>query len=103
MLEPAFALLGPIALLSVALWWIDRHFRRFDGYRKPALLGLVVELSELDFAGPTIGWWGDHRLHEFVCMRNRTFEYDRLVPRDYCYRVAANELFIAPGMVYRAR
>ncbi len=103
MLEPAFALLGPVALMSVALCWIDRHFRRFDGYRNPSLLGLMVEISERDFAGPTIGWWGDHRLHEFVFIRNRYFEYDRLVPRDYCYRVAADKLFIAPGVVYLGR
>ena len=103
MFEPAFALLGPVALLSAAIWWINRHFRRFDGFRNPAVLGLVAEAPEFDFTGPAIGRWGDYPLHEFVVTRNQRFEYDRLAPRDYRYRVAANELFIAPGMVYVAR
>jgi hypothetical protein len=103
MFELALAILGPIALLSLALWSINRHFRRFDGFRHPALLGLVTDSPEFDFTGPMIGRWGEYRLYDFVITRNRRFEYDRIVPRDYRYRVAANELFIAPGMVYVAR
>lgn len=103
MIETAIALLGPVALLSIALWSINRHFRRFDGFRNPMLLGLVTDSPEFDFTGPAIGRWGEYQLYEFVVTRSRRFEYDRLVPRDYRYRVAANELFIAPGMVYVAR
>ena len=104
MFEPAIALLGPVALLSVALWSINRHFRRFDGFRNPTQLGLVTESPEFDFTGAAIGYWDEYQLYEFVVTRNRRFEYGGwLVPRDYRYRVAANELSIAPGMVYVAR
>jgi hypothetical protein len=82
MFEPAIALLGPIALLSVALWSINRHFRRFDGFRNPSVLGLVTESPDFDFNGPAIGHWGEYQLYEFVVTRSRRFEYDRLVPRN---------------------
>lgn len=104
MLELVLAMLGPIALLTLALWTINRHFRRFDGFRHPALLGLVIDdLPEFEFTGPTIGQWGNHRLYEFVVVRNRRFDYDRIVPKDYRYRVAPDELFVAPGMLYVVR
>lgn len=104
MLELALAMLGPIALLTLALWSINRHFRRFDGFRHPALLGLVIDDSpEFEFMGPAIGQWGSHRLYEFVVVRNRRFDYDRIVPKDYRYRVAPDELFVAPGMLYVVR
>lgn len=103
MLELMLALFGPVALMTLAVWSINRHFRNFDGFRHPALLGVVIDSPEVECAGPAIGRWGEHRLYEFVIIGNRRFDYDRLVPRDYRYRVAANEVFIAPGMLYVAR
>jgi hypothetical protein len=103
MLEIAIAALGPVALLSATLWSINRHFRTFDGFRDPALLGLVTDSTEFDVSGPLIGRWGKYALYQFVVASDRRFEYDRLVNPDYRYKVAANELFIAPGMVYIMR
>ena len=79
MFEPA------IALLSVALWSINRHFRRFDGFRDSTLLGLVTESPEPDFTGAAIGRWGEYQLYEFVVTLRRRFKYDRPFPRDYRY------------------
>lgn len=103
MYQVALAVICPIALMLVAIWSIDRHFRRIDGYRPQSDLGLIAEESRFTCHGPAIGRWGDNQIYEFVVEKGQTFEYDRLVRPDYRYRVATNELFVAPGMVYVAR
>lgn len=103
MLETACAMLGPVAFLTLALWTINRHFRRLEGFRSPGLLGMVADAPEFDSTGPAIGRWGDYPLYEFVVAGKRRFDYDRIVRPDYRYRVATNELFVFPGMVYVAR
>ena len=103
MLQVTFALLGPMALLALAVLSIDRHFRRFEGYRPASALGLVADEARFETHGPAIGRWGDFPIYEYVVQTGRRFVYDRLARPDYRYSVATNELFVAPGMVYVAR
>jgi hypothetical protein len=101
--EATLAVIAPVALVLWAVWSIERHFRCIEGYLDPSLLGMVLEQASFDIKGPHIGQWGDHALYEFVIAGDRRFEFDRLVRPDYRYRVAPDELFVAPGMIYIAR
>lgn len=103
MIQIAFALLGPMVLMTLAVVTIDRHFRRYEGYRPRGALGLVAEDARFETHGPAIGRWGDFTLYEYVVQTGRHFVYDRLACPDYRYRVAPDELFVAPGMVYVLR
>ena len=101
--QAVLAIAGPLTIIALVIWSVNRLFRRFEGFRDPRTLGLIAEQPTFECHGPAIGRWGDHPLYEFIVARERRFEYDRLVGPDYRYRVSRDELFVAPGMVYVAR
>lgn len=57
---------------------LNGHFGSLDGFRNPALLGVVTDAAHLELTGPTIGRWSDFSLHEFVAADGRRFTNDRL-------------------------
>jgi hypothetical protein len=97
-----FLVVAPVGLATCALSGINRWCKRLDGYRDPASLGRSVLLTEAESTGACIGHLGDVPIFDHVVMRGRTFLYDRLVRPDYQLRVLPDELFMAPGLVYRA-
>ena len=97
-----FLVLTPLALTSCTLLWIDHFFRRFDGYRDPRTLGQIVDLAQTGHPAETIGRLGDVPIYHHLDWRGRRFDYDRLVRPDYQLRVRPDELYVAPGLVYRA-
>ncbi len=97
-----FLVLTPLALTSGALLWIDHFFRRFDGYRDPRTLGQIVDLVQTGHPVESIGHLGDVPIYCHLDWRGCRFNYDRLVQPDYQLRVRPDELYVAPGLVYRA-
>jgi hypothetical protein len=97
-----FLVMTPIALAIGAMVGIDRCFRLVDGHRDPRTLGQIVNLSQAECTGTCIGHWGDIPIFDYLVLRGRTFCYDRLVRPDYQLRVRPDEVYVVPGLVYRA-
>ncbi len=97
-----FLVMAPIALAAGALVGIDRCFRLVDGHRDPRTLGQVVSPSQAEYTGTCIGHWGDIPIYDHLVLCGRRFNYDRLARPDYQLRVRPDEVYVVPGLVYRA-
>jgi hypothetical protein len=94
--ETLAALFFPLALFALALWGLHRWFRRL-GPR-----GAVVESqAELEAFAPVIGTYHGDEIHEWVRYRGARYDFAFVAPPRYRFAVKANELFLAPGVVYR--
>jgi hypothetical protein len=94
--ETLAALFIPLALFALALWGLQRWFRRLE----PA--GVVVESeTELEAVAPVIGTYHGDEIHDWVRYRGERYEFSHIAPPRYRLQVKANELFLAPGVVYR--
>ena len=97
-----FLVLTPLALTAATLVYIDHLFRQMDGDRNPDTLGRIVELAQVERAGPLIGHLGGMPIYDYLDLHGRRFAYDRPVRPGYRLRVQPDELFMVPGLVYRA-
>ena len=94
--ETLAALFFPLALFALVLWGVHRWFRRFEPQ------GVVVESEiELEAIAPVIGTYHGDEIHEWVRYRGERYDFAYVAPPRYRLRVKANELFLAPGVVYR--
>jgi hypothetical protein len=90
------ALFFPLALFGLVLWGVHRWFRRF----KPK--GVVVESeTELEAIAPVIGTYHGDGIHEWVRYRGQRYDFAFVAPSKYRLNVKRDELFLAPGLVYR--
>jgi hypothetical protein len=100
--ETLAALFIPLALFAFALWGVHRWFRRYEGNLPKSSLGVVLEsLRELDAIAPVIGTYHGDEIHEWVRYRGERYDFAYVAPPRYRLRVKPNELFVAPGLVYR--
>lgn len=66
-------------------------------------LGIVVTHARaFDSAGPVIGEYAEAPIYSEVVFKGMQYRYDRVAPRSYSKAIGANELFLVPGIVYRA-
>ena len=94
--ETLAALFIPLALFALALWGIHRWMRRY------AAPGVVVESeTELEAIAPVIGTYHGDEIHEWVRYRGARYEFSHIAPPRYRLQVKRDELFLAPGVVYR--
>lgn len=95
-------LLTPVALTAGTLAAVHQWCRRLDGYCDPRALGRIAALDTVELIGPCIGHLGDVPILACIAFGGSRFYYDRMVIPAYQSRLQTDELFIAPGLVYRA-
>jgi len=66
-------------------------------------LGVVVtDARAFDTAGEVIGEYEAAPIYGEVVFKGMRYRYERVAPRRYSRHVGENELFLVPGIVYRA-
>jgi len=98
--ETLAALFIPLLLFALGVWAIHRWFRRFEG-NLPNRGAVVESETELDAIAPTIGTYHGDEIHAWVRYRGERYDFAYVAPPRYRLRVKADELFLAPGLVYR--
>ncbi|HEY3074888.1 MAG TPA: hypothetical protein VGJ74_06930 [Burkholderiales bacterium] len=100
--ETLAALFVPLVCLALAVWAVQRWFRRFEGFFPASQLGVVIESeAELDAAAPPIGSYRGDEIHAWVRYCGTRYDFSHIAPPRYRLRVKPDELFLAPGVVYR--
>jgi hypothetical protein len=93
------ALFIPAAVFALIVWALHRWFRRYEGYLPD--LGIVIESeTQLDAIAPMIGTYHGDEIHEWVRYHGERYDFSHVAPRGRL-RLGRDELFLAPGLVYR--
>jgi hypothetical protein len=81
-------------MLQLAAWESPGYFRRF---------GVIVRRPEaIEGAGEPIGTYDGAPIRRWVRFKGMRYEFSGIVAPRYQRRIAANELYLEPGLLYLA-
>ena len=91
-------------VLAPLHWLVWREIAMLDDPRHLRAVGVVILRDQaIDTYGDVIGRYAGAPIRDSVTFMGMRYEYDRVVSPDYADRIGENELFLAPGLLYRTR
>ncbi|MCU0804535.1 MAG: hypothetical protein MUF79_05530 [Burkholderiales bacterium] len=101
--DVAFILACMLTIFAPLHWLVWRQMSMLDDPRHLRAVGVVILREEaIDAYGELIGRYADTSIHGTVTFMGMRYEYARVVHPDYAARVGENELYLPPGLLYRA-
>lgn len=103
--------MGDIALILTCMltvlaplhWLVQREISLLDDPRHLRAVGVVILRDEaIEAYGDVIGRYAGAPIYGSVTFMGMRYEYDCVVSGDYAARIGENELYLAPGLLYRA-
>lgn len=95
-----FILACALSILAPLHWMVMRELRRLEDPRHLRAVGVVILREEaIDGFGDVIGRFADAPIYAYLVFKGMRYEFDCVVARDH--RVGEDELFLAPGLLYR--
>jgi hypothetical protein len=89
-------------VLAPLHWLVWREIAMLDDPRHLRAVGVVILRDEaIEAYGEVIGRYAGTSIYGCVTFMGMRYDYDRVVGEDYAARIGENELYLAPGLLYR--
>ena len=93
-----------VALLALPFHWLIRHHLR--QLEDPAYLRshgvVIVSPGAIESHSEPIGCYRGHDIWRTVTFKGIVYRFDRVLPASQRERIGAGELYVEPGIVFRA-
>ena len=104
MADIAFILACMLTVFAPLHWLVWGQMSMLDDPRHLRAVGVVILRSEaIEAYGDVIGRYAGAPIYGSLVFMGMRYEYDRVVREDYAARIGENELYLAPGLLYRTQ